>query len=565
MKKEICEAIGEIIPSVAAEEVSKLMEVPPEETMGDFALPCFSFAKILHKSPVIIAKELQEALKDKREALGIERLEVVSGYLNIFMDRSKYAEYWVKKIGEKDFDIKKPGTGRTVCMDYSSPNIAKNFHVGHLRTTIIGNSIYKIYDKLGYKVVRINHLGDWGTQFGKLIVAYKKWSSRAEVEEKGIEELLRIYIKFSNEVKENPELMTEARQWFIKMEQEDEEALTIWNWFKDISLIEFERIYKLLDVAFDSYTGESFYRSRVPALVETLKEKNLLVESEGARVIDLSDYDMPPCLITKSDGGSIYHSRDIAAVLYRKEKYNFYKCLYVTGSEQSLHFKQVFKAVNLMGYDWTDNLVHIPYGLVRLNGAKLATRDGNIIYAEDLLKEAIERAKELIEKKNPDLPDIDETARKVGVGAVIFHDLFNQRIKDIDFSWNEVMNFDGATGPYVQYTYARAKSILSRNQTAYQEGFIDYGKLTDTVSYGVIKALSGYEEAINMAADRYEPSIVARYVISLASAFNKFYNQCSILSAPEEEKKARLLLVDLVQRVIKDCSGLLGIQCPEKM
>lgn len=565
MKKEICEAIGEIIPSVAAEEVSKLMEVPPEETMGDFALPCFSFARLLHKSPVIIAKELQEALKDKREALGIERMEVVSGYLNIFMDRSKYAEYWVKKIGEKDFDIKKPGTGRTVCMDYSSPNIAKNFHVGHLRTTIIGNSIYKIYDKLGYKVVRINHLGDWGTQFGKLIVAYKKWSSRAEVEEKGIEELLRIYIKFSNEVKENPELMTEARQWFIKMEQEDEEALAIWNWFKDISLIEFERIYKLLDVAFDSYTGESFYRSRVPALVETLKEKNLLVESEGARVIDLSAYDMPPCLITKSDGGSIYHSRDIAAVLYRKEKYNFYKCLYVTGSEQSLHFKQVFKAVNLMGYNWTDNLVHIPYGLVRLNGAKLATRDGNIIYAEDLLKEAIERAKELIEKKNPDLPDIDETARKVGVGAVIFHDLFNQRIKDIDFSWNEVMNFDGATGPYVQYTYARAKSILSRNQTAYQEGFIDYGKLTDLVSYGVIKALSGYEEAINMAVDRYEPSIVARYVIYLASAFNKFYNQCSILSAPEDEKKARLLLVDLVQRVIKDCSGLLGIQCPEKM
>lgn len=565
MKKEICEAIGEIIPSVAAEEVSKLMEVPPEETMGDFALPCFSFARLLHKSPVIIAKELQEALEDKREALGIERLEVVSGYLNIFMDRSKYAEYWVKKIGGKDFDIKKPGTGRTVCMDYSSPNIAKNFHVGHLRTTIIGNSIYKIYDKLGYKVVRINHLGDWGTQFGKLIVAYKKWSSSAEVEEKGIEELLRIYIKFSNEVKENPELMTEARQWFIKMEQEDEEALAIWNWFKDISIIEFERIYKLLDVAFDSYTGESFYRSRVPALVETLKEKNLLVESEGARVIDLSAYDMPPCLITKSDGGYIYHSRDIAAVLYRKEKYNFYKCLYVTGSEQSLHFKQVFKAVNLMGYDWTDNLVHIPYGLVRLNGAKLATRDGNIIYAEDLLKEAIERAKELIEKKNPDLPDIDETARKVGVGAVIFHDLFNQRIKDIDFSWNEVMNFDGATGPYVQYTYARAKSILSRNQTAYQEGFIDYGKLTDPVSYGVIKALSGYEEAINMAADRYEPSIVARYVISLASAFNKFYNQCSILSAPEDEKKARLLLVDLVQRVIKDCSGLLGIQCPEKM
>jgi arginyl-tRNA synthetase len=390
-----------------------------------------------------LQSELKEALQEEKKDLGIENVEVVNGYLNIFMNRAIYVKYWIDKISKSDFEMLKTGIGKTICMDYSSPNIAKNFHVGHLRTTVIGNSLYKIYEKLGFQVVRINHLGDWGTQFGKLIVAYKKWSNKDSVTEKGIEELLRIYVKFNKEAENNPELMDEARRWFIKMEQNDEEAIQIWKWFKEISLLEFSRVYELLGVSFDSYMGESFYRDKVPALVEELKAKNLLIESQGANVIDLSQYDMPPCLITKRDGGSIYHSRDIAAVLFRKEKYHFEKCLYVTGLEQSLHFKQVFKAIEVMGYEWADDLVHVPYGLVSLEGEKLSTRSGNIIYAEDILNEAIGRAKNSIQIKNPDLPDKEEVAKKVGVGAIIFHDLFNQRIKNVDFSWEDVLSFDG--------------------------------------------------------------------------------------------------------------------------
>jgi len=461
--------------------------------------------------------------------------------------------------------VKKPGLGKTICMDYSSPNIAKNFHVGHLRTTIIGNSLYKLHEKLGYEVVRINHLGDWGTQFGKLIVAYKNWSSKEEVEEKGIEELMRIYVKFNTEKDAKPELMEEARAWFVKMEQNDEEALAIWNWFKEISMVEYERVYKLLGVSFDSYKGESFYRDKVPALVEELKEKRLLTESQGAKIIDLSAYDMAPCLITKSDGGSIYHSRDIAAILYRKKTYDFEKCLYVTGSEQSLHFKQIFKAIELMNYDWYDNLVHVPYGLVSLEGAKLSTRTGNIVYAEDILKEAMERAMKAIQEKNPSLADKEMVAKQVGVGAVIFHDLYNQRIKNVNFSWDEVLSFEGTTGPYVQYTYARAKSILRKSSGAQENGVSDYEVLTDDVSFGLVKTLLGYEAAITGAIERYEPSVVARYLITLATAFNRFYHECPIIQADDKEKQARLVLVDMVQRVIKDACSLLGIECPEEM
>ena len=451
-------------------------------------------------------------------------------------------------------------------MDYSSPNIAKNFHVGHLRTTVIGNALYKIHEKLGYKVIRINHLGDWGTQFGKLIVAYKKWSSKEVVEKKGIQELLDIYVKFNNEKEEHPELMDEARDWFVKMEHGDEEALSIWEWFKDISIVEFERVYDMLGISFDSYTGESFYREKVPALVELLKEKKLLIESQGANVIDLSDYDMPPCMITKKDGSSIYHSRDIAAVLYRKEKYNFDKCLYVTGLEQSLHFKQVFKAIELMGYDFYKGLVHVPYGLVSLDGEKLSTRTGNIIYAEDILKEAIKRAEDLIEEKNPALDNKEEVAKQVGIGAVIFHDLFNQRIKNINFSWKEVLSFDGTTGPYVQYTYARAKSILRKYGKEIQYEVTDYQALIDDISFALIKTIGGYEKAVSSAAESYEPSVVARYLINLCSDFNKFYQECPILKEKNEKKKeAKLQLVNITAKIISEGCGLLGMECPEEM
>lgn len=565
MKAKVCKCVADVLRVISDEEVMNLVEVPPEEKMGDFAIPCFGLAKIMRKSPMIIAGELKEQMQPYFTELGIDRIEVVGGYCNIYMKRAEYIKNCILKIQSPSYGMDKMGMGKTICMDYSSPNIAKNFHVGHLRTTIIGNSLYKIFDKLGYEVVRINHLGDWGTQFGKLIVAYKKWSSKAAVEEKGIEELLRIYVKFNAEVETDTALLDEARAWFVKMEQNDTEALEIWKWFKEISLVEFERVYDLLGIEFDSYLGESYYRDKVPALVEELKEKHLLIESQGANVISLDAYDMPPCLITKSDGGSIYHSRDIAAILYRKKTYHFEKCLYVTGLEQTLHFKQIFKAIEVMGYNWADGLVHVPYGLVSLEGEKLSTRNGNIIYAEDILHEAIDRAMSAIQTKNPDLADKENIAKMVGVGAVIFHDLYNQRIKNVSFSWDEVLSFEGTTGPYVQYTYARAKSILRKNNTKMVEMPISYQTLAEDTSYALSKALSGYQEAVVKAAEKYEPSILARYIITLSSAFNKFYHECPILHAQGEEKQARLLLVDLTARVLKDACGLLGMECPEEM
>lgn len=565
MKKKICKYLSEVLVEMSEEELLKIMEIPPEEKMGDLALPCFVMAKKMRKNPMQIAASLAEKLNEKKDELGIEKAENVGAYCNIYLKRDAFVKKCFEMLQKENFGVSQSGVGKTVCMDYSSPNIAKNFHVGHLRTTIIGNSLYKIYQKLGYNVVRINHLGDWGTQFGKLIVAYKLWSNEELVKEKGIEELLRIYVKFNDESKKDKSLIVEAREWFVKMEQNDAEALGYWDWFKDISMIEFERIYDLLGISFDSYLGESFYRNKVPALVEQLKEKGLLVESQGAQVIDLEKYNMPPCLITKSDGGSIYHSRDIAAILYRKEQYNFEKCLYVTGLEQSLHFKQIFTAIEVMGYDWSDGLIHVPYGLVSLAGEKLSTRNGTIIYAEDILKEAIERANNAIIEKNPTLDDKDAIAKKVGVGAIIFHDLFNQRIKNVDFSWKKVLNFDGATGPYAQYTYARAKSVLRKYGKAIATDGIDYAVLTDDVSYNLVKTLAGYEDAVINAAEKYEPSVVARYVITLATAFNKFYHDCAILQAEEKEKKARLYLTDAVQKVLCEACGLLGMECPEEM
>ena len=565
MKKKICQYLSKVLVEMSEEELMKTMEIPPEEKMGDLALPCFAMAKKMCKNPMQIAAELVEKLNEQKDELGIEKVESVRAYCNIYLKRDLFVKKCFESLQKDKYGVSQIGVGKTVCMDYSSPNIAKNFHVGHLRTTVIGNSLYKIYQKLGYDVVRINHLGDWGTQFGKLIVAYKLWSSEELVKEKGIEELLRIYVKFEKESKENESLIVEAREWFVKMEQNDPEALEMWNWFKDISMVEFERIYDLLGMSFDSYLGESFYRDKVPALVEKLKEMDLLVESQGAQVIDLEKYDMPPCLIIKSDGGSIYHSRDIAAILYRKERYDFDKCLYVTGLEQSLHFKQIFTAIEVMGYDWNDGLIHVPYGLVSLAGEKLSTRGGNIIYAEDILKEAIERAYNAIIEKNPLLNDKEETAKKVGIGAIIFHDLFNQRIKNVDFSWKEVLNFDGTTGPYAQYTYARAKSVLRKADKMVEVCEVDFEALTDDVTYNLVKVLAGYEDAVINAAEKNEPSVVARYVISLATGFNKFYHDCNILQAKEKEKKARLILTDWVQKILCEACELLGMECLEEM
>lgn len=548
---------------ISLPDTESYIEIPSNIELGDFSLPCFTLSQTLKKSPKIIAEELCTHLSHRNNDNMISKVKAVNGYLNIYIDRVYFVNQIIRDVLKPSYGSSDIGNGKTICMDYSSPNIAKNFHVGHLRTTLIGNSFAKIYSKLGYDVVRINHLGDWGTHFGKLIVAYKKWSNKEMVEVNGIEELLRLYILFGNEAENNPELNDEARAWFAKMENGDDEALTIWQWFKDISLIEFERVYKILNIEFDSYIGESFYMDKVPALVSELKAKKLLVESQGANIISLDEYGMPPCLITKKDGSSIYHSRDIAAALYRKQTYNLDKCLYVTGMEQKLHFSQVFKAIELMGYNWANDLYHIPYGLVSMDGEKLSTRKGNVIYAEDILNEAVLRAQNAIQEKNPDLQDKNNTAKKIGIGAVIFHDLSNQLSRDVHFNWDEVLNFDGMTAPYIQYTYARAKSILRKSHIDNTD--VDLAYLIDDISYEIVKKIALYPDIVKDAAVKFEPCIIARYAYNLSNLFNRFYHECRILSVDEQLKKARIVLVDAVQKVISDAMSLLGIECPEEM
>lgn len=562
MKQKVVEFISSYIEELTNEDIEKLLEIPPKPEMGDFAFPCFRLAKIYRKAPQMIAEDLKNQME---QAEFLSKIENNGGYLNFFVDKEQFAKEIIKQSSVPNFGGSTEGEGQTICIDYSSPNVAKNFHVGHLRTTIIGNSLYKIFSKLGYHVERINHLGDWGTQFGKLIVAYKKWGNKEEIERDGVEALMKIYVKFHEEAEKDESLNDEARAWFAKMEQGNEEALSIWQWFKDISLVEYKRTYKLLNMEFDSYNGESFYRDKTGAVVEELKEKNLLVESEGAYIVPLDEYNMAPCLITKKDGSSIYATRDLAAVLYRKKKYNFSKCIYVTGLEQKLHFAQFFKVIDLMGYDWADQLVHVPYGLVSLEGGKLSTRNGNVIYAEDILRESIDKIREIIEEKNPNLPDKDEVAHKVGIGAIIFNDLYNQRIKDVIFNWDKILNFDGETGPYVQYTYARAASVLRKAGIDQVGEDIDYSVITDDASMNLLKEISRYPEVVKDASEKMEPFIISRFAMSVAQAFNKFYHECQINVEDETIKMARLKIVVLTKTILKDALSLLGIDCPEQM
>ena len=561
MKNQIVNLLSQNIEVLTSEEISQLIEIPPKPEMGDFAFPCFRLAKSYHKAPPMIAQDLKESIGDQAF---LSEIKVVGGYLNFYVDKAQYAQQIIDKYkNTTDYGCSDQGKDKTICIDYSSPNVAKNFHVGHLRTTIIGNSLYKIFSKLGYKVVRINHLGDWGTQFGKLIVAYKKWGSREAVEEKGIEELMDIYVKFHEEAEKDDSLNDEARAWFLKMEQGNEEALEIWQWFRDISLKEFMRVYNILGMEFDSFAGESFYRDKTADVIKRLTDDGLLKESQGAMIVPLDEYDMPPCIVAKKDGSSIYATRDLAAILYRKATYNFDRCLYVTGLEQKLHFAQVFKVIKLMGNDYAKNLVHIPYGLVSLKSGKISSRKGNVIFAEDLLRESINKTTSIIEEKNPDIPDKEEVAKQVGIGAIIFNDLYNQRIKDVIFDWNKLLNFDGETGPYVQYTYARASSVLRKIGEV--PDTIDYTLLTDEASIGLLKEIERYPQVIKDAAERYEPSVIARYSIDLAHAFNKFYHECQINVEDETTKYTRTNVVKIARYIIKDALSLLGIQCPEQM
>ena len=567
MKQQIIDLIEKNVEGLNREEISALLEIPPKPELGDFAFPCFRLAKTMRKAPQMIAADIKDAIG---EVDFIEEIAVQGAYLNFFIKKNIFVKSMVEAASADNFGGSNVGDGKCICIDYSSPNVAKNFHVGHLRTTIIGNSLYKIYSKLGYDVKRINHLGDWGTQFGKLIVAYKAWGNEEAVKKDGVGELMKLYVKFHDEAKENPTLNDEARAWFVKMEQGDEEALKIWQWFKDISLIEYKRTYDLLGMDFDYYLGESFYRDKTDDVVNKLTSANLLTESEGAKIVDLEAYDMAPCLILKNDGSSIYATRDLAAIFYRKDTYNFVKCLYVTGQEQKLHFSQVFKVVELLGNEWAkDQLVHIPYGLVSLEGAKLSTRSGNIIYAEDILLEAVSKVKDIIienmEKKGQDIQDVDGTAKMVGVGAVLFNDLYNQRIKDVSFSWDKLLNFNGETGPYVQYTYARCSSILRGLDNYDENADIDYSLITDAASIDLLKEINRFPQVVVDAADKYEPSQIARFAVAVAQSFNKFYNENRINIDDSALKHARAALVKITRKTIKDAMLLLGIDCPEQM
>lgn len=561
MKEQVIELIASAA-DLDKETVAGILEIPPRADMGDYAFPCFQLAKSLHKAPPLIAAGIAEKI-NKTEI--IDKLEVKGAYLNFFLKKDILVKNMVENASVPDFGASTLGNGKTICIDYSSPNVAKNFHVGHLRTTIIGNSLYKIYSKLGYQVERINHLGDWGTQFGKLIVAYKAWGNKEAVEKDGVAELMRLYVKFHEEAEKDDSLNDQARDWFTRMEKGNEEALSIWQWFVDISLEEYKRTYELLGMEFDHYLGESFYRDKTADVVKRLQDANLLQESQGAQIVDLEEYNMAPCLIMKKDGSSIYATRDLAAIFYRKATWNFDKCLYVTGQEQKLHFAQVFKVVELLGNEWAkDSLVHIPYGLVSLEGAKLSTRSGNIIYAEDILLEAIDKVKQIILTKNPDLENKDETAKMVGVGAIIFHDLYNQRIKDVSFKWDKVLNFDGETGPYVQYTYCRCASIL-RSVSYDENAAIDYNQLLDEEAIALLKEINRFPQVVLDAAEKYEPSVVARFAMDVAQAFSRFYNACRVNVEDDNIRNARVKLVSLTKTTLRDALDLLGISCPEQM
>ena len=544
------------------DKIESLIEIPPKSDMGDFAFPCFQLAKVMKKAPNMIAKDIADVINKD----GFEKVESLGPYINFFMDKVKFSESIVNEIlSEKDsYGSSKIGDGKRYLVEYSSPNIAKPFHVGHLFTTAIGNALYKMLKFEGYDTVRINHLGDWGTQFGKLISAYKRWGNEEAIEKSPITELLRIYVKFHDEAEKNPSLEDEGRMYFKKLEEGDNEAVELWKRFKDLSLKEFNNIYSILGVDFDSWAGESFYNDKMDIVVKELEEKNVLTDSNGAKVVMLDEYNMPPCIVVKSDGASIYATRDLAAAMYRKKHYNFDKCIYVVGKDQILHFKQVFKTLELAGHTWAKDCVHIPFGLVKFANRKLSTRKGNVVLLEELLKEAVAKTLETINVKNPELKEKEMVAKEIGIGAVLFTYLKNSREKDIVFDWDEMLSFEGETGPYVQYSYARAKSILRKAEGI--NGDADFSKLTSKEEFELTKVLEGFNKAILLAIDRLEPSVVTRYTIEVAKAFNKFYNAHSVLNLEDTGLKvARLKLIEATAQVIKNSLNLIGINVVEEM
>lgn len=568
-KKEIAELIAQQDCGLTAAEIEEIIEVPQDPKMGDYAFPCFRLAKTLRKAPPLIAKTIAEGIG---EADLFEKVEQVNAYVNMFISKEAMVKDTVTEVLSKgeDFGRSDLGQNRKVIVEYSSPNIAKPFHIGHIRSTVIGNSLYKIYDCLGYDVFRINHLGDYGTQFGKMICAYRHWGNKEDVIKEPIKTLLSYYTKFHVEAEEHPELNDEARAIFARLEKQEPEEVELWQWFRDESLKEFTRVYDMLGISFDSYNGESFYSDKMPRFVNELKEKGLLQESQGANVVDLEEYGLGTALITKSDGSTLYITRDIAAAVYRKETYDFYKNIYVVASQQNLHFQQWFKIVELLGYDWAKDCVHVPFGLVSLEEGTMSTRHGRVVFLEDVLNKAVEKTKEIILEKNADAENVDEIAKEVGIGAVMFQELSNNRIKDYTFKWDKVLNFDGETGPYVQYTHARCASVLRKAgedvlAKVQDAENIDYSYLCSESAYELVKLLYKFPSVIVDAGEKYEPSIVTRHIVDMAQGFNKFYHDEHILVENEDEKVAKVALVLAAKNAIKNGLALLGIKSPERM
>lgn len=548
--------------SLSKDEIYSALMPTQNEKNGEMCLPCFKFSAKLRKPPQQIASQLQQSLK---ENVFIKKTAVAGGYLNFYFDRAAVAKEVMGGLRDKGYALPPlENNGKTVCIDYSSINIAKPFHIGHLLTTAIGGSLYRISKFCGYNAVGINHLGDWGTQFGKLIVAYKKWGDDEDIKKRNIRALLDLYVRFHKEAETHPELEDEGRHWFKKIEEGDKEALAIFESFKQITLREVQKVYDRLGITFDSYAGESFYNDKMQPVIDTLKSKNLLKMSEGAEVVDLEEYGMPPCLILKKDGTTLYATRDLAAAIYRKKTYDFYKNLYVVAYQQNLHFRQVFKVLELMGYEWAKDCVHVPFGMVSLEGAgSLSTRKGNVVFLSDVLDSAVEKAREIIDAKNPDLPEKDKTASDVGVGAVIFGALSGSRIKDISFSLEKALSFDGETGPYLQYTHARCCSILDKAGEV--KGYADFSVLEQDEAFALVRLTDEFYHTVLLALEKYEPSIISRYLIDVAQAFNKFYVNNRILGESDNVTFTRLMLVRAVESVLKTGLNLILLNAPEKM
>lgn len=565
LKNEIVDILSKKDIGLSEDEIYDLIEIPPNQDMGDFSVPCFTLAKKFRKNPAIIAKELKEGIESKY----FEKIDNVNAYLNFYVNKKYFEKEVLNEILDKKLDYGRSdmGNGKNIIIEYSSPNIAKPFHIGHIRTTIIGDVLKRIYKFLGYNTIAINYIGDYGTQFGIMIAAYKLWGDDDKINKDPINELLNLYVKYNAEAEKNPDMMDDARDYFNKLENGDEEATRLWNWFKDISLREFERVYKLLDVEFDNYHGEAYNSKWIPDVIEELKEKNLLIEDDGAYIVDLKKYDLTPAIIIKSNGSSTYLTRDIATAINRKREYDFNKNIYVVATQQNLHFKQLKKVLELMGYDFFDDCIHIGFGMVSMKDGVMSTRKGKVIFLEDVLNKSIEKTLSIIEERKTELENKEEIAKVVGIGAVKFQELYNSRIKDYVFDWDEVLNFDGETGPYVQYTYARAKSILRKAEFNENQikGDFEFDKLTTDEEYTLIKSLQSFKDTLVRAKDKCEPSFITRKVTEIASNFNKYYNSSPILVDDLELRNQRVLLTYATSIVIKLGLSLLGIDTVEKM